>query len=154
MPWNREQATQLDNELQHFIPPSSCRLIVNNQEVPRTEPVVSHEATLRTVLQNAPGEPMRNTARRTTLEIHQRRRDTAWLYEMGIPVQEIDCAWDVDVQQKMPMPPNRDTVERAYLQDLYAEVLNATHQLMPGDEFAKTWIPTGIEDDRRRDPNH
>ena len=151
MPWSRQQAAQLEKELHYFFPPSGCRLIVNNREVPRTEPVVSHEATLRTVLQNGPGKPMRSTTRRTTLEIHQRRRDTAWLYEMGIPVQEIACAWDVDVQQKVPMPPNRDTVGRAYLQDLYAEVLNATHHLMAGDEFANTWIRTAIEDDRATD---
>ena len=151
MPWSRQQAAQLEKELHYFFPPSGCRLIVNNREVPRTEPVVSHEATLRTVLQNGPGEPMRSTTRRTTLEIHQCRRDTTWLYELGIPVQEIACAWDVDVQHKVPMPPNRDTVGRAYLQDLYAEALNATHHLMQGDEFANTWIRTAIEDDRVTD---
>ena len=49
------------------------------------------------------------------------------------------------------MPPDRDTVGRAYLQDIYAEVLNATHDLMEQKVFAETWVRTAIEDERVSD---
>ena len=40
--------------------------------------------------------------------------------------------------QKVPMPPNRDTVSASYLQDIAAEVLGTTYHLMSGDDSLKT----------------
>ena len=67
---------------------------------------------------------------------------------MGIPSQEIELPYDVDVQQKVAMPPNRDTVSEKYLQDIYAEVLNAMHELMREDDFRETWVRNAMESQR------
>ena len=67
---------------------------------------------------------------------------------MGIPIQEIELPYDVDVQQKVAMPPNRDTVSEKYLQDIYAEVLNAMHELMREDDFRETWVRNAMESQR------
>ena len=133
--------------------PSDCRLVVNSQAVHDRDPVVTRECTLATVLQSERGEPMRNTRRKTTIDILERVDEGhGWLYEMGIPIQQTEIAYDVDVQQKVPMPPNRDTVNFTYLQDISAEVLNATHHLLEGDDFAETWVRTALEDDRIEQP--
>ena len=76
------------------------------------------------------------------------RRETGWLYELGIPIQAVDALYDVDVAQKVPMPPNRDTVGKAYLQDIYAEMLNAAYSQLRGEDFAAQWVRTALEDDR------
>ena len=46
------------------------------------------------------------------------------------------------------MPPNRDTVSERYLQDLYAEALNAMHRGMQEEEFTETWVRTAVESPR------
>ena len=67
---------------------------------------------------------------------------------MGIPIQPITADWDIDVQQKVPMPPNRDTVPEYYLTDIYAEALNAAHEIMAADQFGEQWVKNAMEDPR------
>ena len=148
MPWNDHQADELAHMLSHFRP-TDCALTINGNPVPSRTPTVQHSAILPSVLQSGPGQPLRNTKRRTNIDILEPHDpEGCWLYELGIPVQHIEIAYDVDIHQKVPMPPNRDTVGQAYLQDLAAEVLNALHPIMPPPKFSDTWVRTGIEDDR------
>ena len=67
---------------------------------------------------------------------------------MGIPVQTIDCPWDVDVMQKIPMSPQRNAVQEAYLNRIYAEVLNERHGSLERDEFGSQWVKRAIEHPR------
>ena len=151
LPWTRSQTAELAVMLRRFRP-SECALVVNGEPVPERQVLVRREAALATVLQTAHGEPMRPTRRHTALDILTPLDDTAWLYEMGIPVQPIDCAYDIDVQQKVPLPPNRDTVGAAYLQDVYSEALNAVYELMHEDDFAKSWVRAALQDHRIEEP--
>ena len=130
--------------------PTDCALFVNGEEVPKRPALASGEVTLPTVLQSAPGQPMRPTRRATKIETLAPAfgDDKGWLYEMGIPVQPTECGYDVDVFQKVPLSPNRDTVGDAYLRDIYAEVLNLSHKMMEKEDFAETWARQGIEDER------
>ena len=148
MPWDAKQRHDLTESLLKFIP-NGCGLVVNGQEVERRYPVAEFVATLPTILQDAPGAPMRPTSRKTKVSVYEPyERETGWMYEMGIPIQPIDCRWDVDIHQKVPMPPNRDTVGKAYLRSISAEVLNATHHLLEDESFADTWVRTAMEDKR------
>lgn len=148
MPWTPEQGRDLEQRLLRFRP-TDCRLFVNGREVPRRKPVKEWTANLPTVLQEGPGQPLRRTARNTALHFLEPLDSTeSWLYEMGIPIQPILCAWDIDVQQKVPMPPNRDTVGETYLQDIYAEALNAFQRDLAPEEFGAAWIDAAIEDPR------
>ena len=147
LPWDAGQAEQLAEMLRRFRP-TDCRLLVNGQEVPKREPVSTRQARLPTVLQSEPGGALRPTRRVASIDVLEPEADTAWLYELGIPIQAIDSTYDVDVAQKVPLPPNRDTVGRAYLQDIYAEMLNASYTELRGDDFAAQWVRTALEDDR------
>ena len=147
LPWDAGQAEELSEMLMRFRP-TTCRLSVNGKEVPKREPVSTRQARLPTVLQSEPGGPLRPTRRVTSVDVLEPVADTGWLYELGIPIQAIDSAYDVDVAQKVPLPPNRDTVGRAYLQDIYAETLNASYTELRGDDFAAQWVRTALEDDR------
>ena len=152
MPWNQEQADGLVAKLATFRP-TDCRLVVNKVEVVQREPISIRSTILNTVLQEGPGQPMRPTRRRTDIHILTRHNPAeSWLYEMGIPIQPIGTPWDVDVMQKIPMPPNRDTVSESYLSDIYAEVLNAEHEIMEPDQFGEQWVKQAVEDPRTESP--
>ncbi len=150
MPWTKADAERLVERLMLFRPPEGCKYTVNDIEVERREALKVHTAILSTLIQGAPGEPMRPTRRKTELHITgvSDPEGRGWIYEMGIPIQPIEVPYDVDVQQKVPMPPNRDTVSESYLQDIYAEALNCMHGQMEREEFGETWVRTAVEDGR------
>ncbi len=150
MPWDAIQTENMRQNLRLVRPPAHCRLTMNGREVDHLAPVKVHEATLETVIQEGPGMPMRRTRRKTRMEIYRpcSTNGKGWIFDQGMPVQEIDSRFDVNVMQKIPQNPNRDTVSEAYLQDIYAELLNAVHSEMKRDEFSETWVRTAVEDTR------
>ena len=148
MPWSKQQAEDLRVQLFRFRP-TDCRLTIDGREVPHRTPLASRETQLRTIIQHGPGQPVTDTRRNTTIDILERvEADAAWIYEMGIPIQATTLAFDVDVHQKVPMPPNRDTVSAGYLQAIMTETLNAMHAKMPAESFSESWVRTAIEDKR------
>ena len=148
LPWKKRDAAEVVDGLSGIIPPEHLSYSVNGRIIFRPKVLVGWEASLTTVLQEGPDQPLRERRRKVVMEIFQPLGKDAFLYEMGIPIQKIECFYSVNVQQKVPMPPNRDTVRESYLKRLYTEVLNATHGIMPEEEFAETWVRTGIEDKR------
>ena len=146
MPWDERQSDELIEMLRRFRPTPTYRLLVNDLEVPPRPATMRHNATLQTVTQDAPGKPMRPTQRRTEIHFVEPRvgGGDQWLYEMGIPVQPIECPWDVDVMQKVPLSQQRDSVSEAYLNRIYAETLNATHGKLEQGEFGTPWVKRAI----------
>lgn len=150
MPWALSEAEQLRHKLRLIRPPAGCSYRINGREIIHPAPVKVHEATLETVIQDAPGEPMRRTRRKTLMEISKPASPDgrALIYDQGMPVQHIEAPYDINVMQKIPQNPNRDTVKDSYLQDIYSELLNAMHTDMERDEFSETWVRTAVEDNR------
>ena len=134
--------------LRTFLPPKGIRYVVNGETVPYRTPSYTITTTLPTVLASGPNEPMRSTTRKTAINIYKAQSDKGHLYEMGIPVQEIDMPYDVDVMQKVPLPPNRDVVSSSYLQKVYSAVLEATIHDLAEDVASDTWVRQAVEDPR------
>ena len=146
LPWSQDQAEELIEDLKKFRP-VGYKYIVNGTLIQEREPIVVHTTTLPTVLQSEPGAPMRPTRRKTALHILEPLNPKRGIiYEMGIPVEEINLPVDVDVMQKIPLSPNREALPRAYLQDIYCEVLNAIYDRMTPEDFAESWVKMAIED--------
>ncbi len=145
MPWDSNQAQRLTDRLKLIRPPHAITYTVNGQTIARRPAIRTAKVNLPTIIQSEPGQPMRPTRRNTTIEITVPGLEEGWLYEMGIPIQATDLPYDVDVMQKVPMPPNRDTVSESYLKDIYSEVLNAMYNDMAGDDFSQTWVRSGVE---------
>ena len=144
MPWGQREAERLVNRLRMFRPPGDIRYTVNLMEIKRSREIITHSAILDTVIQDAPGTPLRSTRRRTDMQIIEPHEGEGWIYEMGIPIQKIEIPYSVDIMQKVPMPPNRDTVSESYLNRIYTEVLNATHPDMKPEEFSENWVRAGV----------
>ena len=145
MPWSPHQASRLVHRLGLFRPPENIKYRINDRLILRHKELEVISSVLPTVIQSAPGEPLRPTRRKTDIHILQARLNRGWLYEMGIPIQEIGTPYDVDIMQKVPMPPNRDTVAESYLKDIYTQVLNAMHPIMEQPQFTETWVKTAVE---------
>jgi len=140
-----------------LIPPFGISIIVSSiggcdYELVWPEPIHQFNATLPTVaLING---ALRGTRRNTVIRLYQRefrlREEIkpAMLYEMGIPVCEIDCDYHINVGQRVPMGIDRDTVSEAYLKHLYAEVLNVVYTEITEDNSSKSWVRVASTDDR------
>ena len=147
MPWDGLQSEELIARLRCFRPPTNCRLFVNDLEVPPHPAIEIRSVTLPTVTQNGPNEPLRTTQRRTDIRFFEPVAPDGekWIYEMGIPVQTINCPWDIDVMQKIPMSQQRNAVSEAYLNRIYAETLNTIHGMLEQDEFGSEWVKRAVE---------
>ena len=150
MPWDAKQSKELIGMLRRFRPPMNCRLFVNDVEVPKRPSKAVRAVLLQTVIQEAPNQPLHARERRSEIHLVEPYDPDSerWIYEMGIPVQTIDCPWDVDVMQKIPMSQQRNAVQEAYLNRIYAEVLNTCHGSLQGDEFGSQWVKRAIEHPR------
>lgn len=143
--WGTKQVRETAEKLSRMMPPQGITYTVNGIKVEPQTPYKIAQAVLETVLQTKPGEPLTSARRKATVEIYRNPNgDANRLFEIGIPVQEIDCPYSVNVMQKIPLPPNRDTVKSSYLQDIYAIVLNAVADEVT--DAAANWTRVAIED--------
>jgi hypothetical protein len=120
-------------------------LTIDNERLPSRESVGSFEESLTTVVANDEGF-LRTTSRKATVDIYEpRESETPMLYELGIPVVEIDCPWHVDVRQKIPLNTDRDNVTPAYARRLLALVLNAMHERASEEDLRAPWAGDALE---------
>ena len=154
MPWNSDLSKELVDRLQRFRCTNKCRLFVNDREVPPRPAAEVCDVSIPTMKQDGPNQPMYAQQRRTEIHLLEPPAGSGdrWLYEMGIPVQPIECPWDVDVMQKIPMSQQRNAVSEAYLNRIYAEVLNAGHHRMEQDEFGAQWVKRAVEHPQIKSP--
>jgi len=98
----------------------------NGEEISPRTLLRTWTATLPTVKSDEEGN-LRPTSRQTTVSAYAvLPGETAMLYEMGIPVVEINAKYHVSVGQKVPLNIDRDNVTPAYLKSVYVELLNHT----------------------------
>ena len=139
--------------LRNFIAPDGIDYTLSSNHVEplpvhHRERVASFEATLKTTLASGINEPIRNTSRKTNINVYRPIKDQGSIFEMGIYIQPTDMPYDVDIGQKVPLPPNRDVVSTAYLQDVYAEVLDRVKEEIDTEFATASWINLALEDDR------
>ena len=148
MPWNEAERVGMTNKLRTLRPPPACQTMVDGDIVKANPAVEVWPAQLDTVIQEGNDGPLKSVKRKAMIEItnpHDISGKTH-LYEMGIPIQEIDCPWDVDVQIKVPLDEKRDNVKPKYLKKIYSEVLNAVHHMTEAEEFSEAWVKSTIEE--------
>ena len=123
--------------VQQYLIPEHIIFIVNKTRIPYKKPFNSIYPTLPTEVSENGG--LRKAQRKTKVDLHN-PTGQAWLYEMGIPVTQIECKYSLDVQQKIPLSMDRDTIPLSFLSALYAEVLNVTFSQITPEEASEQWI--------------
>ena len=133
------------SKLQLIKVPKGKRLVINGHVLEPEKSIRTFEATLTTVQpQKSDSHILLHVNRRTTVSLYQPNNREPWLFEMGIPVQPIENLWDIDIGQKIPLNPNRDTVSDAWLKRLYVAVVNNAHDLIPKDQAGKDFVTVGL----------
>jgi len=144
---SQEDLTEITSYAKILLVPNGIRFIVNGERIESETPFKATEAELSTEFEQ--NGTFRKTVRRTKLEVYS-KVDKAYLYEMGLPVCEIDCQFSVNIQQKVPLSIDRETVPTAYLQDVFAEVLNLTHELIEPEHASDMWVREATRDERAK----
>lgn len=152
---------EVEESLRSLLPPSGIATRVAIQQpgklrsftIEEREPTRVVDATLPTMLDGPDGE-LRRTRRKTQVElIDPSPSETPHLYEMGIPVVELDGddRWHLNVMQKVPLNLDRDNVTPAYLRELRVAAINAAHDLLTKEEAQAGWVSEATEDERCED---
>ena len=121
----------------NYLVPENIKYLVNGEVIQSRLIYKTFRCSLQTEIEV--NKVLRKTYRMTDVNI-LKSRDESYLYELGIPVMKIDCEYDIDVQQKIPLPTDRDTVSPSYLSTLYAEVLNVTYDEVNEENSSDSWI--------------
>ena len=136
---------QLIQHAENLIGPKEIKYVVNEKQIPYKLPTKTFTAFLDTEVLKE--DRMTLTTRKTTINLIETDSDT-YIYEMGIPIMKIDTPWHIDIQQKIPLAVDRQTVTNAYLKDVYAETLNNTYQDLTSDQASEVWVRTAMKDKR------
>jgi hypothetical protein len=143
MPWPAETRDQLDAYFKRFLVPEGLVLEVNG--VPIRSRAISHQikASISTEIYDASSQSWKKPNRATTLHlVPTLPGETATIYEMGIPVASVD--WSVpyhcDVQQRVPMNPNRDAVASGYPLKLHVACLPTLLEEMEESAVKDDWV--------------
>lgn len=142
---SRKECQELIDHAKQLLIPPNIKFYLNDELIPSKPVYKVFEVSLMT--QILTDNQMTTTRRKTAVNLVP-SNGQSYIYEMGIPVQETDCQWHIDVQQKIPLCVDRETIPDYYLKDLYAEVLNNTHQDVPEDHSSDLWVRTGMTDER------
>lgn len=144
--------------LEMIIPPEHIEVDIGGGTLTRPETgrglVISRivgdfETTLPTEIEDEESGGLRKTARKTRVVVSTvpKHRESAWIFEMGIPVCEIpDDEWDIDVQQKVPLSRDRDSVTPGYLLKLRVAALNNCYDELDEDAAAESWVTEAVSD--------
>src|SRR5882672_3291383 len=132
--------------IRRLIPP--VRTTFNGEEILRRTALHSFRADLPTVIANARGQ-LATRLRETEVRIYDPLPgERPMLYEMGIPVTEMDDKWHIDIQQKVPVNLERNRVSPAYLRAVRVSVLNAMAPHLSVDDASSTWVREAASDSR------
>lgn len=142
---SHEEADRTRAAVRSVIVPPAIRLMLDGERVRSVEPIETIAATLPTEIADDEGY-LRGTERKTSIRVFEvQPGGVPTLYELGIPVVAFDCAWNVDIGQKVPLNTDRDNVTPAYARRVRAEVLNAMHARLPSDHAATAWVEDVME---------
>ena len=125
IPMTRAELDECHKTVRMFLPPKGIKLFVNTIEIPWRDPLRTVEATLTTEFENEEGQ-WRRTRRKTAIEIHlPKDGEKPMIYEMGLPVVELDGGdkYHYNVMQRVPLNTDRDNVSPAFRRAVRAEVM-------------------------------
>jgi len=141
----KREFEELLGHTETLLPPTGIKYIVNNKELPQTSIFRSFKSSLLTEVLKK--EVMKPAWRETTVDLVE-NDGQSWIYEMGIPVVKTDCPWHINIQQKIPLAVDRETIRLSYLKNLYAQVLNNVVDILPEEEASSVWVRTASKDDK------
>lgn len=131
-----------------ILPPVDKRTVVQGVPVPTRTPVAEFEDLMQTEVAGKDGRLVLRFRKAKVRVYDPEAGETAYLYEMGIPVVPTGDRYHVDVGQKVPLNMERDNVPPGWLGELRALVANATHHLLNSEEATAPWARDALGNER------
>jgi hypothetical protein len=144
---NEQQYEEAINGISQIIPKDGVVIEFNGQPIASRQPFRSFSAKLQTVLANIETRKMETKLIETEVRLYEPLpNETPCLYELGIPVVEIDCRWHIDVRQRVPLNTERDNVPPKFKSTLLALVANHGHDALSESDASKDWVRIAMGD--------
>lgn len=125
--WDKKAIREINKYVKNVILYNGNEFKVNGKCIEKRPPMTSSAVTLTT--QVIEGGVQRDVEMATTIDIYERNKaNKGLLFEMGIPVVQVDIPFDVDVHQRIPMNDNRNDVDSRYIDRLKVAVIG---QILP-----------------------
>jgi hypothetical protein len=125
-----------------FVPPDRIVTTINGDRLEARIPVETIKDVQLGTEYEDDGGAWRRTRRKTSVRIlPMADGEKATLYEMGLPVVELEGGekFHVDVQQRVPLNSDRDNVPPSFLTEVRAHVLNSMAELLSAEQAAAPW---------------
>ena len=106
-------------------------------------PKFTFETTLPTITTDEEGNLKKSTLK-TVVEVYPKSGDKGHIFELGIPVVDIDIDYDVNVMQKVPLNKDRDNVSPTFRKKLGVEVLNNCYHDLTEEQMTNAWVKDAI----------
>ena len=134
---SKNEYDEMLETVKNYLVPENIEFLVNGDKIMYSKP-------FKTIRVSLPTEIEENGVLKKTLRMSEvnilKTDEKSFLYEMGIPVVETECQFRIDVQQKVPLSIDRDSVPHSYISILYAEVLNATYEEVDEINSSQVWV--------------
>ena len=147
--WPPETIGEFDSYFSRFLVPDGVTFRLNGRTLPPRPVRFLIAAQLPTEIYHAERHSWQKPRRKTTIELVETRDgETPHIYEMGIPVAETE--WTVpfhaNIQQRVPMNPNRDALASGYARRIHTACLPTIVALLDAQELTADWIgAAGVE---------
>ena len=120
------------------------RTFFNGVEVPTRQILHEFTTTLATEIADENGI-CRSRQHKPAVRLYRLLEgEKPMLYEMGMPVVEIDGKWHVDVQQKVPLNIERDNVTPSYLRAVRVAIVNEMKDFLSEEDAAAAWVADAL----------
>tara|TARA_Y100001949_G_scaffold57167_1_gene48042 strand:+ start:3289 stop:4692 length:1404 start_codon:yes stop_codon:yes gene_type:complete len=139
-----DEVRQVLEDAKHILVPKGFTVTINGESLEAREPKRKTVAALPTIVADEDGV-LKNTKRTAWVEIIEPLNgEPSMIYEMGIPVVEVDVPWHLNIGQKVPLNRDRDNVTPAYRSKLLAAVLDQTVDLLDEEDATKSWVKDAL----------
>lgn len=140
----RDEAQEASCACLRLLPPDNIVTTINGCQINATAVVATFEASLQTEVCGVEGELLRVT-RKTKVNVHRADADhPAAIYEMGIPVCEIEGKFVLNVMQKVPLTIDREEVLPSFRKELAVAALNALASIVDTEDVNTGWVTEAI----------
>ena len=142
--WGAAEIHDACTYLNRIIPPEGVKFFINNTEVIRRKTRTYFNAHLQT--QIVEGDIQKSVYRYGDVHIVNLAKGEreGWVYEMGVPVQQIPAPFHIDVQQRIPLNDNRDSVDSYWLSCLYGDIIKVLVRGMSLGAMKYMWFQFGL----------
>lgn len=150
MPWKHESIQDLNQYVRGLIVPAGREVWLNDQIVGARKAEHTIDVTLRTELFQEGKWVRRERPGKVELvkPLFTEIKEEPMIFEMGIPIQEIEWTqpYHINVLMRVPMNPRRDAVAAGYMKDLYRQVLPTLMPSLEPEQLRDEWVSLAVEE--------